>query len=202
MDKTLRFHPLPRPLLLHLCLFFHLRWCRPAFFASRPQGTYDFRRSHQVYILREDSGMTLYGSQLLIQEVGTDDPGWVRCQPVVQISVGRGFGHVAQTWLPGPTTALIEIGTKGWYLKEWVKVERWGEPGSWKEKSIYASYPSSLYRWGHIGSERLIDRLKVIHKAWKQSWNLKPRSASLWSPLHHTTIPIYRQMQGIRPRVS
>lgn len=58
--------------------------------------------------------MTLYGSQLLIQEVGTDDPDWVRCQPVVQISVGRGFGHVVQTGLPGTTTVLTEIGKKGW----------------------------------------------------------------------------------------
>ena len=57
--------------------------------------------------------MTLSGSQLLIQEVGTDGPAWVKCQPLAQISVGSGLGHIVQTRLSGTTTVPIEIGKKG-----------------------------------------------------------------------------------------
>lgn len=79
--------------------------------------------------------MTLYGSQRLIQEVGTDDPGWVRCQPLVQKSVGRGFGHVVQTWLQGTTTVLIEMGKKVWYPKKWVR--RGGVSQVVEKKNLY-----------------------------------------------------------------
>lgn len=54
-----------------------------------------------------------------------------------------------------------------------------GGSGIWKEKSIYARqsryYYSSFYRWGHRGSERLVYRLNIICRAWKQqSWNPNP----------------------------
>lgn len=202
MDKTLHFHSLPPAFASPVpVLPSSLMWTSVLCVSS----------TRNIWLQEKSSGLHSQGRfwydalWVPTPHLGGRD-WWSRLGQVstsgLKICGGGRFGHVVQTWLQGTTTVPIEIGKKGWYLKKLVEVERWSEPGSWKEEPIYATYPS-LYRWGHTGSERLVDRLQVVHKDWKQqSWNLKPRSASLWSPLHHTTIPICRQIQVVRPRMS
>lgn len=82
-----------------------------------------------------------------------------------------------------------------------------GGSGSWKEKSIYVRYSryyySSFSRWGHRGSERLVDSIKVIHTVQnQQSWNSNPGLPP--SGVHSITPPhtFTDKCKLVRPRVS